>query len=255
MSRISELKSNPENCINIVDILSLLCPEGKVKYVETLLRIVKSTSDLDEAREDCLKSLESDYSVDRNLMTEYSDIQVIHIKKFLDDVMELDDIKKFQKFCTYNERSLIEENDLSRYSKFAEVHAAVNRAELKLTEKEMESQIIRLYEDDEWLVLKPLTYEASKKYGANTKWCTTTSNDSTHFDRYGQGILIYSLNKRNSHKVAAYKDLSENELSFWDPTDIKIDSMSSGLSFDILKVIKDDMNSCKTGNTLVKKKK
>ncbi len=45
-------------------------------------------------------------------------------------------------------------------------------ADLKMVDKEMEKQIEKLFEDEQWLVLKPLSYLASKKYGASTKWCT-----------------------------------------------------------------------------------
>ena len=253
MSKIKDLKTDPENSINLVEILSLVCPTGKSKYVDAILRIVKSTTGLDEAAAENRESLISDYGMNKADLAEFDSLQIIHMKKFLDDVFELTDIKAFQKFCAYNERNLIKNNDLSRYSKFAEVHAAVGAADLKLTEKQMESQIVKLYEDAEWLVLKPLTFEASKKYGANTKWCTTTENNSDHFNRYGKGILTYCLNKKTNHKIASYKALEGNEFSFWSPTDEKIDSLDSGLPFEILKIISDEAKNCKTGNLSIKK--
>ena len=128
-------------------------------------------------------------------------------------------------------------------------------AELKECEKEMESQILRIFEDDEWLILRPLTFEASKKYGSNTKWCTTMERDSDHFDRYGKGILIYTLNKKTNLKIASYKALDNPEFSFWNATDERIDSLDAQLPFEILSVIKKEVENNKVGNTSISVKK
>lgn len=234
MSRIEELKQRPENTINIVEILSLLCPDRKVKYVEMILKVMKSSDKLTECRDDALEGLETDYKIKREWLKGYDTLQIIHMKDFLDNLFDLPDIQDFQKFAEYNERSLIEDNDVSRYSKFEQIKQAVSLAEMKINEKLLETQIIRVFANDDWLVLRPLTYEASCKYGANTKWCTTAESDSGHFDRYSKGVLVYVLSKKTKLKVAAYKDLSGEEFSFWDAADKRIDSLDSGLPFEIL---------------------
>ena len=43
MTKIKDLKNQPENNFNIIEILELVCPEGKIKYIETLLRVMKKT--------------------------------------------------------------------------------------------------------------------------------------------------------------------------------------------------------------------
>ena len=252
-SRIKELRNRPENCINLIDMLSLICPEGKTKYVETLLRIMRSSEKITEHKNDSLDFMENEFGIDKSVFAKSDVIEIIHTKQFFESLFEVSDVKLFIKFCDYNERNLIPENDLSKYRSFIHVESAVNMAEIKLTEKEMESQIIRLYEDEEWLVLKPLTYESSRKYGSNTKWCTTQENNQSHFDKYAKGILIYSLNKKTNVKVATYKDLNGEEFSFWNSTDQKIDSMDSDLSFDVLKLIRTEAKTCKTGNLSLKK--
>ena len=35
--------------------------------------------------------------------------------------------------------------------------------------------------DYDWLMLIPLTYQASCKYGANTQWCVASRDTDTHF--------------------------------------------------------------------------
>jgi len=248
MSRKNELKSDPGNTINMIDILSLLCPDGKVKYIETLLRIMKSTENIGTYTEDVLESMKNDYGVEREYLTGYNTIQLIHIKDFLDNMFDLTDVHMFQKFCNFNERCLIADNDLSTYKTFKDIEISVNNAELKMVEKEMESQIVKLFENNEWLILKPLTHEASKKYGMGTKWCTTTENDATHFKKYGKGILIYTLNKKTNYKIATYKSFTDNEFSFWNAADDRVDSLITELPDEILGLIRKHVTVCKTGN-------
>jgi len=58
---------------------------------------------------------------------------------------------------------------------------------------------IKLYEDDKWLVVSPLTHEASCQYGAHSNWCVSTSNES-YYKRYTQdGILVFFLDKKGTN--------------------------------------------------------
>lgn len=248
MSVLKDLKSRSENNINIIDMLELLCVDGKSKYVETLLRIMKSTDNIDDYKKEVSKRLISEYNVDSKELDKFDTLQLIFIDKFFRDMFELKDLQTFRKFMEYNEKGLIDQNDVSRYNTFEQITGVVSVAELKVNEKEMEKQIVKLYETDEWLVLKPLTYEASKKYGSNTKWCTTSEGESQHFERYAKGILIYSINKKNNYKVACFKDLTGSEFSFWNQVDAKVESLDTDLSMDVLKVIKEEVKTCKSGN-------
>lgn len=251
MSRIEELKQMPSNRINIIEIISLLCPDKKVKYVEMLLKIMKSSESLSTYKQDCIEGLEKDYNITSDMVKDLDTLQIIHMKDFLDNMFDLPDLQQFQKFAEYNERNLIPENDVSRYTKFEQLKQAVSVAELKINEKILETQIVRVFENDEWLVVRPLTYESSKKYGANTKWCTTAETESSHFDRYSKGVLVYVISKKSNLKVAAYKDLGGDEFSFWDAADKKIDSMDSELPFEILGIIRDEVKKGK-GNSVLK---
>jgi len=46
MSKIKELKTNPEHILNIVNVLELFSPDKKSKYTDTLLRLMKNTKTL-----------------------------------------------------------------------------------------------------------------------------------------------------------------------------------------------------------------
>jgi DNA-directed RNA polymerase delta subunit len=108
--------------------------------------------------------------------------------------------------------------------------------------KELENEVVRVHEDDEWLLVRPTTFLASKKYGANTKWCTTSESNPEYFLKYSErGVLIYCMNKKTGYKVASFYSLksSDPEFSFWNQKDTKIESMDSELSDSMLRIIRD----------------
>ena len=116
----------------------------------------------------------------------------------------------------------------------------------------MAKQVQKLYETDEWLVVKPLSYQASLKYGASTKWCTVSNDSSEYYFKYSKrGILIYSINKKTGNKVAGFKSLDisyDPETSFWNITDQRIDSMDSGLPNDVLDIFRNEFLNTKQTN-------
>lgn len=95
---------------------------------------------------------------------------------------------------------------------------------------------IKLFENDDFLLVIPLTHTASCKYGANTKWCITQKDDEDMFKRHyklaGLGFLIvkspemqerlgndkfaFYINKpktadlgRNPERIVVYDDLGD----------------------------------------------
>ncbi len=257
MTRIKDLRNNPENNINFVDILSLVCPNGQSKYVETLLRIMKSTPNIGDHVKEIKKSLKTELNLSENDLTNFSDMQLMVIHRFLDTYTRFDDLKKFTKFCEYNERGLIVENDLSIYTSFDQVLTQLGIAEMKSMEKEMENQTIKIYEDETWVIIRPLTFASALKYGASTKWCTSMENNPDYFFKYThRGILIYNINKKTGVKVACFKslDVKDPEFSFWNQIDVRIDSLESGLPDSIISIIREEItNNSVTNESFVSK--
>jgi hypothetical protein len=53
----------------------------------------------------------------------------------------------------------------------------------------------------------PFTHNASCKYGANTKWCTTKRNDDEDFDEHvSSGLLTYIIIKNPEHRKILNSD-------------------------------------------------
>jgi hypothetical protein len=160
----------------------------------------------------------------------------------------MEDLQKYRKFCEYNERNLIEENDLTKYKSFEQMIAAMGVAEMKSEEKELETQVIKIHEDAEWLLIRPLTFKSSCKYGANTKWCTTTEHNQEYYNKYAKrGVLVYCINKKTGYKVAAFYSLDKNEpeFSYWNQKDTRIDSTDSNLPLELIGFIRDYVKDSK----------
>lgn len=57
-------------------------------------------------------------------------------------------------------------------------------------------EYVKLFKNDNFELVVPLTFEASKKYGANAKWCTTSKCDDTMFNKHNKmGSLAYLIVK------------------------------------------------------------
>ena len=243
MSRIKDLKTNYENSLNLVSVVELFSPDAKSKYTETLLRLMKNTPNLKEHSKEIKLMINNQFPfISMEQLNEFSDFQMMLIYKFIDGFFNKEDLQKFRKFCEYNERNLIEENDLTKYKSFEQLISAMSVAEMKAEEKDLENQVIKLYDNEEWLLLRPLTFNASKKYGANTKWCTTTEHNNEYFNKYTKrGVLIYCINKKSGYKVASFYSLDKNEpeFSYWNAKDSRIDSTESELTLDLIGLIRE----------------
>lgn len=241
MSKIKELKTSEDSSINLVDIVELFSPQKKSKYTELLLKMMKATPNLKEHSNEIVSTLTREFDfITKEELDKYSPIQLMWIYKFIDTFFNFADLKKFNKFCEYNERGLIEQNDLTRYKDYDAILHQLEIAENKVVEKEMESQVIKVHDDAEWLLVRPLSFNASKKYGANTKWCTTTEHNPEYFNKYSKrGVLIYCISKVKKYKVAAFYSLDKNEpeFSWWNEKDARIDSLETELPTTLRELI------------------
>jgi hypothetical protein len=81
---------------------------------------------------------------------------------------------------------------------------------------------VKIYDDNNFLVVRPLSHTASRKYGCYSKWCSATSNKD-EFDRYNSSgnYLIYIINKNyvkpenspvNLNKIAIEVEYDGNEI-------------------------------------------
>jgi len=252
MSRIEELKKqNPHYTIEVIDIINGFFE--KPKYTEMVLNLVKNKILNQRSHmDDIISELTREYGFKKDELKSKTNEEINNIFKVVSDYIGYSNFNTVKKFIELNERNLINKNDLTSYKTFDELELQMSLATLKLVDKEMEKQIQKLYEDNEWLIIKPLSFLASKKYGASTKWCTTQEHNPEYYLKYSRrGILIYCINKITGDKVAAFKNIDEawdKETSFWNLIDQRIDSLESGLPLEVMNVIRHEFINTKKSN-------
>jgi hypothetical protein len=187
---------------------------------------------------------------DKLITKNYFDL--VNMVRVLSEYIGYNESKTIEKFIELNDRNLIAQNDLTSYKTFEELELQISLSDLKTVDKELEKQVLKLLETDEWLVLKPLSYQASVKYGSGTKWCTASKNESEYYFRYSKrGILIYYINKKTGDKVAGFKNLDlsyDKETSFWTIIDLRTDSIDCDLPEDVMNIFKEEFKNTKKTN-------
>ena len=86
-------------------------------------------------------------------------------------------VNKFHELTPYIENKDIYSKEY--YGNFSKLIDVIEAAEVVREEKNFnkEEHINVLLETDEFFLLQPKTHKGSMKYGANTKWCTTSKNN------------------------------------------------------------------------------
>ena len=254
MNKIEVLKQhNPQLGLSFIEVVKQLYPKNK--YIELIINLTKyhykSSKDADKERRDLIDYMYRRHAIPLEELESINNCDLRYINQML-DFIPYRIRETLPKFIEYNERGLIENKDLTSYNDIEDVLRQISIAELKSINKELAKQIHKVYEDEEWLVLRPLSREASLKYGAGTKWCTASTEDDWPYYRYTRrGILIYTMNKKTGQKVATFKDIrDEQELSFWNEIDTRIDSYEAGLPKFIMEIIFSEIKSTLTNEDM-----
>jgi len=157
-------------------------------------------------------------------------------KKFTDQGIEsetvkhyLEDFKKLR-----DSRDLGENKDIELWGKkpWQEFQEFVDKTKEEKTKSE-EKKLQRtegaelVHDDDEWLVYKILTHEASVLYGSGTKWCITQKN-GTHWNQYtnrNKNCFYFLISKTKDkddkfYKIAVMRSKRQGKLLFFDALDV-----------------------------------
>ena len=218
MSRLDKLKEqHPELNISIMYILGKIDPSKTYKYTEFLVKKFKEF---------------------------YNDYEDFSIGVGL-EMIGSENMESLNEFEIHAKANRITNPDISQYKDFNQIHYAVKEAEEKVKLKELEKQVIKLFDNDEWSVVIPLSYEASKIYGANTKWCTT--QERYWNDYYKTYKLIYIQNKRTNEKYAVSRHWEDNKkVQAWMSNDDESSPMLLPLPIEVMSVILCEVNKTDT---------
>lgn len=250
MAKLSEIKQkNPELNFSLIDFLTLVDTSDTNKFVPMMIncinsefkkRITSREIQFHNLRMDKIKSKFLESKKDLNYIEPFIDF----FNHILLDTCGKDIILDFMDLY---QRNYVENLDLNTISDLDQLREIYNKAHSKFIANTSHKEVVKVIDDQEWLIVRPLTYESSRAYGAGTKWCTTSKDNPHHFFRYySRGILIYCINKITGYKVAVFWDVNdESSPTFWNVLDNQIDSMMTELPPYILKHIR---NLPKTSN-------
>jgi preprotein translocase subunit SecA len=208
MSRIQELKKhNPHWSRSLIDYIEVILMGAKTKYTELFVNLLKqhvktAYFDFNGWRDELIE-----FGIDKSIVDNINDFELIYFSRCIQNLIPKHDLTTFKSFIEFNEKNLIGNKDITTIKTFSEVNDLVSLAEMRDWDNELESQVIIELDNAEtgWLLLRPLTFESSKKYGSATKWCTTERNSPNYFYRYYKNILVYCINRKTGYKVAKEK--------------------------------------------------
>ena len=269
MTRLKEFKeNNPEYSWSIIDVLSNMDISKTNKFVPLFLRVIKSDNmkgwhpaDIDEVSERISRA-KIGYTKEMLKGISFQEFFPIYLQlRAIESMINDENREMLSEFMDCYEKGYIKNVDLNKINTLEEVMNLVSLSSISKIKNELSKQVINVFEDDRWLLVRPLTWEASKKYGSATRWCTTNSNNPDHFYRYAKrGILLYCINLETGYKVALFKDTnvdvgSTGEMSFWNAKDDRIDSMQTELDFYLYEIIRnlEQVSNEKLSNGMMEK--
>jgi hypothetical protein len=197
-----------------------------MKFMSILLR--------EGRKEDLMKKYESKFS-DEGISNVFADQFIKKTNfKYADFILknlnsnysfrELEEvIEALQKFDKIQNN--LEKKDINTYTGFFDLISRIN----EYTKDKEKPKSKKIYEDDKFVVVEPLNFTASCKYGSKTRWCTTNKNNDDYFNRYTSGNqgLYYVISKKdmdeNLYKIAIHIS-NQGEETFYDAADSTLSS-------------------------------
>jgi len=259
MSRINELKKQfPELNITMFDLFKRIDTSSTYKYFPILCKLLGSRFNVKnqyvndkEYASEAILSMHSNL-LDKGISTDNVTDNELFTFNYFADYLITDHLTTIKDFIRYMDKNLIQNKDVTSYSTIDDLRGAITMASMKEFNKDLEGQIIKEFEDEKWLIVRPLTFQASSKYGATTRWCTTSKQDKHYFEKYwGRGILVYFINKQSGYKFAGYKALkSDDEFSFWNAEDHRVDYLSVESDDYLYSIVRQIFKSNKTNKEL-----
>lgn len=167
--------------------------KGKVKPID----FIEIANNLDDSK--TKKYMEHMVRFIKNLSTDFEMTATHEMEHILD---------RFKIFDEMAKNGMIENGDLNQYKNLSGVNLAIKEGNLAKSIGKAKKEIKILYEDDNYMLFLPLSYDAASVYGKGTKWCVT---QSSYFYKYSDnGILAYFIEKGKNRKFGLYYDMSDS---------------------------------------------
>ena len=231
-------EQNKDLEIHVVDLINKFDPSETGKYTGFLTKILKDKiaerENEKHVKKGRLRTLNIDYDSEFKMPKGTNDLEEVLIH-YLSKLYSRENMETLIRFHQHVKENRIIGKDINSYKGWDEINKEVSLATLKQTQKLLEKEVQKVVEIDEWLVIRPLTMEASLTYGAGTKWCTSMRHNKDYFYRYSRnGVLCYVINKLDGDKYGLFYDMESNEFSIWNAPDRRIDSVESTIPSDLM---------------------
>jgi hypothetical protein len=210
MSKLKDLKEqHPSLAISILDVLRKIDPSDTGKYMHFLIKALYEGGGGKESIESALESA-------------------------ISKMFGKEQISVLTKFENYSKTHVIKE-DITQVKTFSDMKAIVTEVEENEKLKQMEKQVHKWYMDDDWIVVTPVTFEASKMYGRGTKWCTT---NEMSWQNYKNGLLVYFINRKLKTKAKWAAYINDTKMEYYDEMDNRVsDSILLPFSNEVRNVL------------------
>jgi hypothetical protein len=256
MTKLKKFKETvpPWMNLSLIDVLEMIDPSNTNKFLPMLTNIVDSSfkNRVGNWKEDTIEFIRRIETIAPHLKGTFdiSDPSLIYSFWALLERIPNNELDSLVDFIEMYEKHQITGVDINQIKTLNEIESVINLINIKNIGKEFSKQTYVDLDTEKWLVIRPLTYESSLKYGAHTKWCTAAKSNPYQFFRYTEeAVLIYCINKETGYKLAFHMFREGNkfyDISFWNSVDDRIDSLSAEIDFDVYQLIKNIYTSSET---------
>lgn len=142
--------------------------------------------------------LNEPYTVEaiRTIISKFHSIQDKLIPEIFDDNPYLD----------LPDRIISNPKDIQNYKTYQHLDTVYILASNHKSKKETKNKIVEeetdiIYDEKDYTIVVPLSFESSCYWGVDTKWCTTMREDKSYFNRYtDNGSLFYIIDKYRANE-------------------------------------------------------
>lgn len=158
------------------------------------------------------------------------------------------DMEQFKEWVSY--RNQAKSPDIFQYKSFNELRDEISKAKEKSFTKKLKKaspgkDYKKVYEDDDMVVIVPLTHVGSCKYGQGTRWCTASKTHPQYFEGYKERGVLFRILQKNDNYLERFKDLGLRRLEKMDKVSIfkrNRKDKTSGRKYDMVNSVDDGYN-------------
>jgi len=235
-------KENDYLNMTLVEMLGKFDTSKTKKYTQFLVKMINKRREIfnNETKENYIRNLQNNHLDEVIPSSDFDNNMIRHY--VCDSLFSHDAMERFVEFCKLMDKGLVDEKDISKYDSWemvtSEVFQAKNRNLFKMAKKEVKV----VYEDDQYMCIKPLTYAASVSYGYQTRWCTASVQEPSYFYNHSKdGVLVYLIDKINNVKFGFYHN--SYQIQIYNQKDDRVDSMETGIPVELLHKLIGEMKS------------